>query len=143
MARQPEVLLVEQASCVERMQKALVQMNLQFTEVLTDVNRVRQALKMADMSLSRSDSALGAFCCWLCARMAKPQVNTATAHSSQGWCTSCCLGARTSSTRANSARMNSSANARRRPQTPRRRARLPDQSHRRCNVNSDGVSSVS
>jgi transposase len=37
VARQREVLLTEQASWVQRMQKALVQMNLQLTEVLTDV----------------------------------------------------------------------------------------------------------
>jgi transposase len=37
VARQREVLLVEQASWVQRMQKALVQMNIQLTEVLTDV----------------------------------------------------------------------------------------------------------
>lgn len=43
-------------------------------------NRVRQALKMAAMALSRSDSALGAFYRRLCARMDKPKANTATAH---------------------------------------------------------------
>ena len=43
-------------------------------------NRVRQALKMAAMSLSHSDSALGAFYRRLCTRMAKPQANAATAH---------------------------------------------------------------
>lgn len=43
-------------------------------------NRVRQALKMAAMSLSRSQSALGAFYRRLCARMDKPRANTATAH---------------------------------------------------------------
>jgi hypothetical protein len=37
VVRQREVLLAEQASWVMRMQKALVQMNLQLTEVLTDV----------------------------------------------------------------------------------------------------------
>ena len=37
VARQREVLIVEQASWVQRMQKALVQMNLPLTEVLTDV----------------------------------------------------------------------------------------------------------
>lgn len=44
------------------------------------VNRVRQVLKMAAMSLSRSDSALGAFYRRLCARMDKPSANTAVAH---------------------------------------------------------------
>lgn len=43
-------------------------------------NRVRQALKMAAMSLSHSNSALGAFYRRLCARMDKPRANTATAH---------------------------------------------------------------
>src|SRR6266404_2740493 len=37
VARQREVLLIEQASWVQRMQKTLVQMNIQLTEVLTDV----------------------------------------------------------------------------------------------------------
>ena len=37
VARQRDVLLTEQASWVQRMQKALVQMNIQLTEVLTDV----------------------------------------------------------------------------------------------------------
>jgi transposase len=43
-------------------------------------NRARQALKMAPMSLSRSDSALGAFYRRLSGRMDKPRANTATAH---------------------------------------------------------------
>lgn len=43
-------------------------------------NRVRQPLKMAAMSLSHSDSALGAFYRRLCSRMDKPRANTATAH---------------------------------------------------------------
>jgi transposase len=43
-------------------------------------NRVRQALKLAAMSLSHSDSALGAFYRRLCARMDKPSANTAVAH---------------------------------------------------------------
>jgi len=43
-------------------------------------NRVRQALKMAAMSLSHSASALGAFYRRLCSRMDKPRANTATAH---------------------------------------------------------------
>jgi transposase len=37
VVRQREVLLAEQGSWVQRMQKALVQMNIQLTEVLTDV----------------------------------------------------------------------------------------------------------
>jgi len=43
-------------------------------------NRVRQALKMAAMSLSHSDSELGKFYRLLCRRMDKPRANTATAH---------------------------------------------------------------
>ena len=43
-------------------------------------NRVRQALKMAAMSLSHSTSALGAFYRRLCTRMDKPRANTAAAH---------------------------------------------------------------
>lgn len=43
-------------------------------------NRVRQALKVAAMALSRSSSALGAFYRRLCARMDKPRANTALAH---------------------------------------------------------------
>lgn len=43
-------------------------------------NRVRQTLKMAAMSLSHSDSALGAFYRRLCSRMDKPRANTAVAH---------------------------------------------------------------
>ena len=43
-------------------------------------NRVRQALKIAAMSLSRNDSALGAFYRRLCTRMDKPRANTAVAH---------------------------------------------------------------
>jgi hypothetical protein len=37
VARSPEGLLTEQASWVQRMQKALVQMNIQLTEVISDV----------------------------------------------------------------------------------------------------------
>ena len=43
-------------------------------------NRARQALKIAAMALSHSDSALGAFYRRLCARMDKPRANTAVAH---------------------------------------------------------------
>ncbi len=43
-------------------------------------NRARQALKMAAMSLWRSDSALGAFYRRPCSRMDKPRANTAVAH---------------------------------------------------------------
>ncbi len=43
-------------------------------------NRVKQALKIAAMSLSHSDSALGAFYRRMSGRMDKPRANTATAH---------------------------------------------------------------
>jgi transposase len=43
-------------------------------------NRARQALKMAAMSLSRSNSALGALYRRLCTRMDTPRANTAVAH---------------------------------------------------------------
>lgn len=43
-------------------------------------NRARQALKLAAMSLSRSDSALGAVYRRLCSRMDKPRANAAVAH---------------------------------------------------------------
>jgi len=43
-------------------------------------NRARQAFRMAAMSLSHSDSALGAFYRRLCMRMDKPRANAATAH---------------------------------------------------------------
>ena len=43
-------------------------------------NRVRQALKMAAMSLSHSESALGALYRRMSGRMDKPRANTATAH---------------------------------------------------------------
>jgi transposase len=44
------------------------------------INRARQALKLAAQTLSRSNSALGAFYRRLCARMDKPRANTAVAH---------------------------------------------------------------
>jgi hypothetical protein len=43
-------------------------------------NRVRQALKLAAMGLSRSQSALGALNRQMCTRMDKPRANTAAAH---------------------------------------------------------------
>lgn len=43
-------------------------------------NRARQAFRMAAMSLSHSDSALGAFYRRLCMRMDKARANTAVAH---------------------------------------------------------------
>lgn len=44
------------------------------------MDRVRQVLKLAAMSLSRCDSALGCFCRRQCARMDKPSANTAVIH---------------------------------------------------------------
>ena len=41
---------------------------------------MRQALKLAAMSLSRNDSALGAFYRLLCARMEQLRARTAVAH---------------------------------------------------------------
>ena len=59
VARQREVLLVEQASWVQRMQKALVQMNLQLTEVLTDVmGSTGQAIIRAIVSGERDPNVL-------------------------------------------------------------------------------------
>ena len=43
-------------------------------------NRVKQALKMAAMSLTHSKSALGAYYRRLCSRMDKARANTAAAH---------------------------------------------------------------
>lgn len=48
--------------------------------VKLSANRVKQALKVAAMSLSHSKSALGAYYRRLCSRMDKPRANTAAAH---------------------------------------------------------------
>lgn len=59
VARQREVLLTEQASWVQRMQKALVQMNIQLTEVLTDVMGVTgQAILRAIVAGERDPKIL-------------------------------------------------------------------------------------
>src|ERR1019366_9472106 len=59
VSRQREVLLTEQASWVQRMQKALVQMNIQLTEVLTDVMGVSgQAIIRAIVAGERDPKAL-------------------------------------------------------------------------------------
>jgi transposase len=61
VARQREVLLADQASWVLRMQKALVQMNLQLTEVLTDVmGMTGQAIIRAIVAGERDPKALAA-----------------------------------------------------------------------------------
>ena len=108
VARQREVLIKEEASWAKRMQKALVQMNIRLTEVLGErgrarvdlgraskagsksrvefdqhrslANRALQVLKVAAMSLSRSDSAVGACYRRLSGRMDKPRAYIATAH---------------------------------------------------------------
>ena len=49
VARQRDVLLADQASWVQRMQKALVQMNIQLTEVLTDVMGMTGQLIIRDI----------------------------------------------------------------------------------------------
>jgi transposase len=59
VARQREVLLTEQASWVQRMQKALVQMNIQLTEVLSDVmGTTRQAIIRAIVAGERDPKVL-------------------------------------------------------------------------------------
>lgn len=50
------------------------------SQTKSSANRARHAFRMAAMSLSHSDSALGAFYRRLCRRMDKPRANTATAH---------------------------------------------------------------
>src|SRR5580704_3850427 len=62
VVRQREVLLTEQADWVQRMQKALVQMNLQLTEVLTDVMGVTgQAIIRAIVAGERDPKVLARF----------------------------------------------------------------------------------
>ncbi len=59
VARQREVLLTERASWVQRMQKALVQMNIQFTEVLSDVmGQTGQAIIRAIVAGERDPKVL-------------------------------------------------------------------------------------
>lgn len=59
VSRQREVLLSEQASWVQRMQKALVQMNIQLTEVITDVmGQTGQAIIRAIVAGERDAKAL-------------------------------------------------------------------------------------
>ena len=55
VARQRDVLLAEQASWVQRMQKALVQMNIQLTEVLTDVMGVTGQAIIRDIVAGERD----------------------------------------------------------------------------------------
>ena len=59
VARQRETLLAEQASWVQRMQKALVQMNIQLTEVITDVmGTTGQAIMRAIVAGERDPQVL-------------------------------------------------------------------------------------
>ena len=59
VARQRDVLIASQASWVQRMQKALVQMNIQLTEVLTDVmGTTGQAIIRAIVAGERDAKAL-------------------------------------------------------------------------------------
>jgi transposase len=59
VARQREVVIREQASWVQRMQKSLVQMNIQLTEVLSDVmGRTGQAIIRAIVAGERDPAAL-------------------------------------------------------------------------------------
>lgn len=59
VVRQREVLLTEQANWVQRMQKALVQMNLQLSEVLTDVmGMTGQAIVRAIVAGERDPNVL-------------------------------------------------------------------------------------
>jgi len=59
VVRQRELLLTEQGSWVQRMQKALIQMNLQLTEVLTDVMSVTgQAIIRAIVAGERDPKVL-------------------------------------------------------------------------------------
>lgn len=75
------------------------------TRTKRSANRVRQVLKMVAMSLSRSDSALGAF--YRTNRAPTPPRHT----SWHGWCTSCSPAVTPSLTKGNSAMKNSSASA--------------------------------
>ena len=57
VVRQREVLLTEQGSWVQRMQKALVQMNIQLAEVLTDVMGVTGQAIIRDIVAGQRDPA--------------------------------------------------------------------------------------
>lgn len=62
VARQREVLLTEQASWVQRMQKVLVQMNIQLTEVLSDVmGATGQAIIRAIVAGERDPAVLARY----------------------------------------------------------------------------------
>ena len=92
-------------------------------------NRVRQALKMAAMSLSHSDSALGAFYRRLCSRMDKPRANTAIAHKLARMVYFMLTRGEAFVDQGPAALRRAAAPAQhRRPQASRRRTRLRDQS---------------
>ncbi|SEI22154.1 hypothetical protein SAMN05192544_104272 [Paraburkholderia hospita] len=62
VTRQREVLLIQQASWVQRMQKALVQMNLQLAEVLSDITGTTgQAIIRAIVAGERDPKVLASF----------------------------------------------------------------------------------
>ncbi len=62
VVRQRELLLAEQGSWIQRMQKALVQMNLQLTKVLTDVmGTTGQAIIRAIVAGERNPKVLARF----------------------------------------------------------------------------------
>ena len=58
VVRQREVLLAEQASWVQRMQKALLQMNIQLSEVLTDVMGMTGQAIIRDIVAGQRDPAV-------------------------------------------------------------------------------------
>jgi hypothetical protein len=58
VVRQREVLLVEQGTWVQRMQKALVQMNIQLTEVLSDVMGMTGQAIIRDIVAGERDPAV-------------------------------------------------------------------------------------
>src|SRR5450830_1940085 len=55
VARQRDILVTDQASWVQRMQKALVQMNIQLTEVLSDVMGLTGGLIIRDIVAGERD----------------------------------------------------------------------------------------
>ena len=82
VARQREILLAEQASWVQRMQKSLVQMNIQLTEVLTDVMGTTGQAIMAYVILKGDQTARRSSApSWLANAIPRRWPSTATAAS--------------------------------------------------------------
>ena len=107
-------------------------------------NRVRQALKMAAMSLSHSGSALGAFYRRLCSRMDKPRANTATAHKLARMVFFMLTRGEAFVDPGPAALRRTTAPAQcRRPQAPGHHTGLPDQPYGDCPMKSAVFSSVS